>query len=63
MTWDRPTSYSWRCSPWTVCGVRMNGRAVFELWHDKRPDCVGGEFKTADAARKEAERIEMAGQG
>lgn len=55
--WQKTSAYAWRCDPWSVSQVRLNGAESFELWHDKRPGIVGrypsrGE---AFAAAKDAE--------
>lgn len=62
MKWTRSTSTSMRCDPWTICGVRIKRKIVYELWHDKQPHAVG-HYDSFDQAKAAAESIEMAGQG
>lgn len=62
MRWEDAGDTAVRCSPWTICSIRMGGREVFELWHDKQPARVG-EFATAKLAAQEAKRMEEEGRG
>ena len=61
MQWRRAGDTAMRCDPWTVGKVIVRGETSYELWHDKQPAVVG-RFKSFDAAKAEAERIELAGQ-
>lgn len=50
-----------RCDPWTIAKVWIQGRATYELWHDKRPVMVGS-YSTFEQAKAAALREEMIGQ-
>lgn len=61
MKWRNISNTAMRCDPWTIAKVWIQGRATYELWHDKRPVMVGS-YSTFEQAKAVALREEMIGQ-
>ena len=57
--WKQVGADAWRCDPWNVCGVTVQGKKSFELWKDGEPHVVarGGSFAEATAKAREMEGV------
>jgi len=58
-SWKQVGNEAWRCDPWSICGVTVQGVKSFELWKDKEPHAVFRceSFAEAKAQAKKLEAV------
>lgn len=44
--WRQQSPYSWVCSEYTICAVRVRGEVMFELWRNSAFCCRADDAET-----------------